>query len=472
MRKPTIFVFLFFLSFYLLTFGRVQEYSYTDGAVMFRVTKSIVEDFSLTSRVPGIYRSNVYISHSKYGLGFPLATVPFYLLGKYIATRFSVGHIESVTRRMPMIANVFFTALTCALLFAFSKKLLEKPASALIVTFLYGLTSIAWPYSRYDFSEPLTGLCLLYAIYSLYRYSQNKDNVSYLFLSGLALGYAFFTRPMELALIPIFCIFLRQANRINLQKIIVFLLPIIFFFGMWLVYNYIRYKSIFATGYEEDFANQRFISCFLVGLYGLLFSPGKSIFLYNPAILLIFPTITYCYKKIPHFFWFFISIFLVHLIVYSAWPGWEGGWCWGPRHLVVVLPLVFIIIGFYVDAKLLQNKKKELFLLVFSIALLGFLIQLAGIAINFNIYISETIVKKKVPFSALLFSWFYTPLVGHFYWMVYNLPVNLWDFVLFPLLENIGWFKIACVIFSLFFFIMISSCLFLLRTVKQNYLIS
>src|SRR4030042_733417 len=172
-----VLVFLLFLFFSLIMFGRSQEYSYADGSLMFNVAKSIAEDGSFKSRVPGFYRGEAFIEHSKYGLGFSIITVPFYIGAKILAILIAPVKLAPIIRLAPIIANMFITALTCAILYAFSYKLFQERKRACIITALYGFATIAWPYSRYDFAEPLTGLCLLSSVYTitLFQETQKKS---------------------------------------------------------------------------------------------------------------------------------------------------------------------------------------------------------------------------------------------------------------------------------------------------------
>jgi hypothetical protein len=45
--------------------------------------------------------------------------------------------------------------------------------------------------------------------------------------------------------------------------------------------NYVRFEDLFQSGYEKG----GFGGWFIVGFYGILFSPGKSLFLYNPLTI-------------------------------------------------------------------------------------------------------------------------------------------------------------------------------------------
>jgi hypothetical protein len=343
----SILVFLLFTSFYLLLFGRAQEYSYADGSLMFNVTKSIVEDGSFKSRVPGYYRGGVYLETSKYGLGFSIITIPFYLVTKTIAKWIDPEAIDIITRFAPMLANVFITAITCAILFSFAKLLFQKRYIALIITILYGFATLAWPYSRYDFSEPLTGLCLLLSLYTIVLYQQSKK-IFWLSISSISICFAMFTRVFEATAIFVWILYLiwyfkKDRVPINLKILVSILTPIaitiIFFF--W--YNYYRFGNMVVTGYEQEiFSPRQFISALFTGIYGLLFSPGKGIFWYSAPVILAIFAFPIFWKQTRSLSLLCLTIIILHFLIYSIWHAWEGGWCWGPRNLVPIIP-IFIL---------------------------------------------------------------------------------------------------------------------------------
>jgi 4-amino-4-deoxy-L-arabinose transferase-like glycosyltransferase len=428
-----ILVFLLFASFYLLLFGRAQEYSYADGSLMFNVTKSIVEDGSFKSRVPGYYRGEVYLESSKYGLGFSIITVPFYLVTKVLAKWIDPQAIEIITRFAPMLANVFITAATCAILFSFATILFRKRYVALIVTMLYGFATIAWPYSRYDFSEPLTGLCLLLSIYSIVLFQQSNKTI-WLSLSSISISFAMFTRAVEAVIIFIcvlylFWYFRKEKILINLKVLVGILTPIFITILLFFWYNYYRYGNIFITGYEVDFYNSRiFINTFLVNIYGLLFSPGKGLFWYSPPVLLsVFAYILF-WKQHRWLCLFCLVIIILHFLIYSSWVAWEGGWCWGPRNLVPIIPILILPIGY-----LLQKYRWSIYPAV-ALLLYGITIQFLGISFPFNIYI-QSMIEKGIAYQDLIFNQSYNPINANLLFVI-GIPMERMDFALIPLLAG------------------------------------
>jgi hypothetical protein len=138
------------------------------------------------------------------------------------------------------------------------------------------------------------------------------------------------------------------------------------------IYNYARFGDFLETGYESGFG-----SGFLTGFLGILFSPGKSIFLYNPLIILgLLAVPQFCRKRRPVFV-LFAWIVGVHLLLFSFWHSWYGGMGWGPRLMAVTLPFLILAIGY-----LLELNARKWMKPFFALLVLGLLIQTASVLVN------------------------------------------------------------------------------------------
>lgn len=113
---------------------------------------------------------------------------------------------------------------------------------------------------------------------------------------------------------------------------------IVFLLG---VVNNAKFGSPWLTGYHQW--NAEIVLPFgrlADGLWGYLFSPRFSIFLYFP--LLVFALVGLRRFAARHRLdsAVMLSIFGAFLLVYSKTPSWAGEWTYGPRYLLPMLPVV------------------------------------------------------------------------------------------------------------------------------------
>ncbi len=105
--------------------------------------------------------------------------------------------------------------------------------------------------------------------------------------------------------------------------------------------NWYRFGSPFTTGYAQWEQEKHFLSGNPVGgLYGYLFDTQKSIFLYFPLLFFVLFRFRSFLKKYTLEYGFVLVVFLVFYIINSLFINWRGDWCYGPRYLLFVLPLL------------------------------------------------------------------------------------------------------------------------------------
>jgi hypothetical protein len=101
-----------------------------------------------------------------------------------IAARFpDVGNADLV-----LVFNVIVTAFTGAMVLLSSRTLGYSMRTSVVATFIFGLGTIAWPYSKGLLSEPGSSLFMLSSIYCLLCFEQNRRSV--LAAAGALLGMA------------------------------------------------------------------------------------------------------------------------------------------------------------------------------------------------------------------------------------------------------------------------------------------
>jgi hypothetical protein len=402
-------LFLFFLSVYLLTGqGSIQS---ADGKIMFLLTQAMVENHSVSFSEMVTLNDTPGPQYSKYGLGMSVLAIPFYLFGKVLSNLLGIEVALSTQFTVSMI-NALLTALSCLMIYRFAAERFEVSSrTGLILALGFGFSTIAWYYSEDFMSEPAATLFLLVAVY----YVTNRDPLTRkrdLIWAGTFLALAVFCRLAVLIVIPGFILYQwmvwAESEEREFKVLIMDLLrpaiPVIVILIVVMIYNFLRFGNPLATGYEN------FNGRFLVGFFGILFSPGKSLFLFNPLTLFgclaFIPFLREQRKTALLFGWLIIS----HLLLFSSWWSWQGGMSWGPRLMLVVIPYLILPIGF-----LLREYKQVVKIPILMVLIAGILIQLPSVSVNIaRYYYAMNQEFGSMGHERILFSPKYSQLIGQF----------------------------------------------------------
>ena len=227
---------------------------------------------------------------------------------------------------------------------------------SVLLTLVYGLATMVWPYSKSFMSETTLNVAILGGVYGALRYVQEKGRL-WLFLSGACLGFAVLTKVTALVVIPVIVVYTAASLKTKkslLHLLFYFVPPLAAFFGLQAWHNLVRYGNVWELGYRAGSDALGFSTPLLVGLWGLLLSPGKSFFLYAPVTLLAF----FCLRSFVRYrrneALLVIGISILFVLFHARWWSWAGDWAWGPRFLLVITPYVLLPCG------VLFEKWKEL----------------------------------------------------------------------------------------------------------------
>lgn len=441
---PSVWLGLLLLALYALCAGGQPFIS--DGEVMLITAMRIVDERTVSlPEGAAIYpqtlrRADGYV-FSKYGLGQPLAAAPLYAFGRYLLGQRIIGAAEPfyVGRFVALLLPAFATALTGALLCAWASGLYRSARIGLALGLLYGIGTLAWPYSRFFFSEPLFTAALVLAGLLIARGRP--------LLAGLAFGYALLTRVGGLALLPALLGYLwlttgedrggkieertGQLSIFNRLSSILgerawrFLLKC-FWFGLGIVpfalamagYNWVRFRSLAERGY----AGEGFTGNLLEGLYGLLLSPGKSVFLYVPLLLALPWAIGPFARRFRAEAALAGMLAAITLVQSALWWIWWAGWGWGPRFLVPLMPFLVLMLGALLapgpeTRPAAENRATRLrhvpatclaALLTLSVG-----VNLLGILVDFNPYIAELTGGDMAREAIYLYQPARSPILAH-----------------------------------------------------------
>ena len=263
--------------------------------------------------------------------------------------------------RIALRLNALLGAFAMTTLLLLLKKHYQWEA-AIVTVLLIGLTTDWWNESRMFYSEIGAGAFL---IASLYFADNNNPYFCSLFL---AISMQF--RPTNIIAIPIW------GYSLSNKKVKDFVSGLFLLAGLALLglYNYARFYSLFNFGY----GNEGFTTPILAGLQGILLSPGHSLFLYSPILILAITGSWLLFNKNRLFMIAMLASVLGYIIMASLWDSWFGGTVWGSRLVVPIIPLLGVFVGAVVN-ELFVSQNKRLLYTIILLGVLGLTIQILPI---------------------------------------------------------------------------------------------
>jgi hypothetical protein len=332
--------------------------------------------------------------------------VPFNWLSSILP---QAGVYQSDVLLMPLVV-----ALTGALMFSGLQELGYSRAVSFLTALALGIASPLLVYSKYLFREPLAALGLAWLALSVIRLDKRLSPANLLGVAG-ALIFSVAAKDTTISAVPglLLCLWLiirrhkgQAQTRLITGRRFQWALPIVIvvvvILAVWLsVQTRVGAAIISLAGSGNPLGGS-----LDKGLAGLLVSPGRGLFWYAPILFIAFAAFPRFYKKHSVEAVLVIAVSLASLFLHAAYPTWWGGWGWGPRFLVPIIPLwcfpLAEAFGWCAQAiKMMRSQAPRAALL--RIALLGGIaivivlsscIQLLGAAIPFDLYENTLEISK------------------------------------------------------------------------------
>ena len=344
MKFDKIDYYLFFFLFFALSLTFGGHGSVVDENLVIQVLNSFFERGELTvdymfQALPG--PDGKY--YSRYGFGFPLFLVPFYLIGIVLKFLFGDSAVFIGDARFFALlwGQVTITALTGWL---FYRVCLEfennKPLAVFLSLGVIFGTSI-WPYSQSLFRLTFSSLIIILLLWLVLLYKKNPARkLSFLIIALVAYGLNV-REDLIIAFGWIGIYFLLDCpnNKERFNRLILFVLGCFVGFIFWGWHNYIRFGTIF----KKNYADLSFTYELILSVPQLLWGKNRGVITYSPIVLLLPLSFMACKQCKQLIFWMICALMsLTYLILYGKSTMWHGGQCWGPRHMYFLVPVMVL----------------------------------------------------------------------------------------------------------------------------------
>ncbi len=362
-RRVAWLLFGFLSCVYLLSGKGFSEILDAEGYYL--ITKAIVEDGEVgvkTELSSAVLRGDEPTRDGRaflhFGIGYPLAMVPFYVVGK-VAGQVAMAadprfqrFERFYTRASTSAAMAFVTALTGVgvyyLLLRLGLLILPSAAGGL----LFGLATYAWPYAKIGFYEPFLGLCQVLALLWAMVY-KTTHRARWLVLAGFAVGWGIAAKPSLGLLLPVIVGYVAWAawtgdRRGREARVLVagpaLALGAALWVGVMLWYNAERTGVATNPGYNPgNYTPTLDMVHILTALFGNAFSTGRGFFIYSPVALLFLLGLPWMWRRARGELVAILSLIALNVLFFAMRGNWMTMRPWGPRYLVPLSALFIII---------------------------------------------------------------------------------------------------------------------------------
>ena len=345
-------LFFLILALYIVTY--VGAFISNDERALFSGTDSLVKRGEFT--VNQIYwdYTNVGMLTSEgnmvpnYEPAQMIMATPFYLWGRSV----------NAAVQGAMFFSPVVMAGAAALVYLCLIELRYRRRTALLAALVFAFATLAWPYSRTFFREPLTVFAYMGAVYALLRYRYDgARRMIWPAIAGGMLGLAIITKQISIALIPSWLLlaFAAERNRDDgtwknrLTAVVAAAVPLAacLLVNYWYTQTTLVGVELFARDIVDYTTNPQISQSvpwrMMRGLVGLSISPYKGLFWYAPVLLLGLVGAWLFTDAFPWEGLAFLGLVAAHFLGYSRYNYWSGGVAWGSRYMLPVIPFLVML---------------------------------------------------------------------------------------------------------------------------------
>lgn len=271
--------------------------------------------------------------YTKVGLGMPLLYLPALVLGRALY-RLTDWNLDSCERFFISQVNNVLTALLLTLFFVYGGRSL----GAFVCTLALGVGTLLLPYAKTCHRETALALFLFLTFIS----AKGERN----FLTGLSAAMVFLTKnAMGVCTLPILIWAWRRSEKSRRGPLA---LPLVVAGLAQAIFQFIAFGSIWKTGYASgvlEMAPSHWPTPVFSGIWLQLFSWEHGLLFYSPLLVLVLVSAVFFRgSEVRSFRFAILSSIAIAILLHARWPDPSGGDALGPRYLVPIIPLCFLLL--------------------------------------------------------------------------------------------------------------------------------
>jgi len=255
-----------------------------------------------------------------------------------------------------VFTSSLFGALLVVLIYKISKYFTKNERYRLLLTIVAGFGSLILPYSTVFESEIIATFFVFLSFFLLFKIKKERIRDSKVFfLAGFFSTFSIVMNYPTIVLAFALLIYLFTFKLRNKKLIFIYLLGIFLGISPLLIYNYVIFKNPFELTLQhndpliwkigEEELKRYGITSFIPNLFVTLritLYPYRGLFFYFPILFLSLVGFYWMSKKYKKEVIMILIPFIVLLYFISTRYFWWGGFSFGPRYLIYIIPFFFI----------------------------------------------------------------------------------------------------------------------------------
>lgn len=277
--------------------------------------------------------------YDNYPIGAPLLAIPLLLsVPCEAAGDLSPAH----SQYFGLVLARLQCGITLAFIYKSARLFLTRPFALGIAlctalgTSVWSTTSMGyWPQTASIMVLSLTTYLLLYMA------RRGKTAALYFAILGLLVAFSYVVRPTNILTVVVVSATLIYSCRQNRRGLMAYfavagIVAMLFFAYSWQTFGDLR-----PSYYQQELGSPDFAQA----LAGLLISPGRGLIIFTPFLIMVVVSVWLAVKgvEVPPFYWGILPILVLHWVIYAVWWNWWGGYSYGPRFFVDMIPYMMVL---------------------------------------------------------------------------------------------------------------------------------